>query len=147
MIAFSGHAITHRASLQPRHERAKLKSGVMRTTRILERIGFQMVSPLPIVQAYSQMPQPMHLPGSTEINFLCSLLLVDILLTKPFWYLDYCALLPFMHYLKKGVFSCKKCFSTIFIASFVVIQLFYSLCVEGVVDCPKMSHQILFQKS
>lgn len=70
VIAFSGHAFTHFASLHARHDRAKLMSGVMRTTRILERIGFQTASPFSRVQAYSQIPQPVHLLGSTETNFL-----------------------------------------------------------------------------
>ena len=72
--AFSGHAFTHLASSHARHVRAKLMSGVMRTTRILERIGFQMVSPFSSVQAYSQIPQPVHLLGSTDMNFLCGFL-------------------------------------------------------------------------
>ena len=69
--ARSGHAFTHRASWHPRQVNAKLKTGAMRTTRILEWIGFQMPSPFSTVHAYSQSPQPMHLPGSTETNFLC----------------------------------------------------------------------------
>lgn len=72
--AFSGHAFTHLASSHARHVRAKLKSGVMRTTRILERIGFQTASPFSSVQAYSQIPQPVHLLGSTATNFLCGFL-------------------------------------------------------------------------
>ena len=68
--AFSGHAFTHLASLHARQESAKFMSGVMRTTRILERIGFQKASPFSIVQAYSQIPQPVHLLGSTATNFL-----------------------------------------------------------------------------
>jgi hypothetical protein len=68
--AFSGHAFTHLASLHARHERAKFSMGVMRTTRIRERMGFHMASPFSSVQAYSQIPQPVHLPGSTETNFL-----------------------------------------------------------------------------
>lgn len=82
--AFSGHALTHLASLHPRHDSAKLKSGAMRTTRILDRIGFQMPSPFSSVQAYSQIPHPIHLPGSTETNFLCWILADCIFLTKPF---------------------------------------------------------------
>src|ERR1035437_797560 len=70
-IACSGHAFTHRASLHPRQVKAKLKTGAMRTTLILDRIGFQLLSPFSTVQAYSQIPQPMHLQGSTETNFLC----------------------------------------------------------------------------
>ena len=82
--AFSGHALTHRASLQARHESAKLKSGAMRTTRILDFIGFQMPSPFSSVQAYSQIPQPMHLPGSTDTNFLFCSVLADCILNQPF---------------------------------------------------------------
>jgi hypothetical protein len=86
MIACSGQALTHRASLQPLHDRAKLKAGAMRTTRILDLIGFQIASPFSTVQAYSQIPQPMHLAGSTEMNFLfCSVLTDCILMTKPFY--------------------------------------------------------------
>ncbi len=78
VIARSGHALTHLASLHPRQERAKLKTGVMRTTRILERIGFQVASPFSMVQAYSQIPHPIHLLGSTEMNFLFCSVLADI---------------------------------------------------------------------
>jgi len=74
-IAFSGQALTHLASSHARHDSAKLKSGAIRTTRILDFIGFQRPSPFSSVQAYSQIPQPMHLPGSTDTNFLfCSVL-------------------------------------------------------------------------
>jgi hypothetical protein len=69
-IALSGHAFTHLASSHARHERAKLKTGAIRTTRILERMGFQMPSPFSTVQANSHIPHPMHLLGSTETNFL-----------------------------------------------------------------------------
>jgi hypothetical protein len=46
-----------------------LNNGVMRMTRIRERMGFQVFSPFSSVQAYSQIPQPVHLLGSTETNF------------------------------------------------------------------------------
>jgi len=68
--AFSGQAFTHWASSQNLQARAKLNNGVMRMTRILERMGFQVFSPFSSVQAYSQIPQPVHLLGSTETNFL-----------------------------------------------------------------------------
>jgi hypothetical protein len=68
--AFSGQAVTHLASSQDRQARAKLNIGVMRTTRIRERIGFRVFSSFSRVQAYSQIPQPVHLLGSTETNFL-----------------------------------------------------------------------------
>ena len=68
--ASSGHAVTHLASSQNLHARAKLNSGVMRTTRIRERIGFRLFSSFSSVQAYSQIPQPVHLFGLTETNFL-----------------------------------------------------------------------------
>ena len=68
--AFSGHAVTHLASSQNRHARAKLKRGFMRTRRIRERSGFQFASPFSWLHAYSQIPQPVHLAGSTETNFL-----------------------------------------------------------------------------
>ena len=83
LIARSGHAFTHLASTHPRHVNAKLNTGAMRTTRILERIGFQLPSPFSVVQAYSHIPQPMHLLGSTETNFLGNVL-ADILI-EPFW--------------------------------------------------------------
>jgi hypothetical protein len=35
-------------------------------------MGFQIVSPFSKVHAYSQIPQPVHLLGSTEMNFLDS---------------------------------------------------------------------------
>jgi len=81
--AFSGQAVTHLASSQNRHVRAKLKSGVMRTTRILDLMGLQIASPFSRVHAYSQMPQPVHLLGSTETNFLDSNLAGDIAVTRP----------------------------------------------------------------
>jgi len=68
--AFSGHAVTHLASSQNLQARAKLNRGVMRTTRIRERRGFKLFSSFSRVQAYSQIPQPVHLLGSTETNFL-----------------------------------------------------------------------------
>ena len=108
MIALSGHAFTHFASTHPRHDRAKLKTGAMRTTRILELIGLQLPSPFSIVQAYSHIPQPMHLPGSTEINFLgCDF--ADIIATAPFLVLNYhCASFAFNRYLSKRAFLWKK---------------------------------------
>jgi hypothetical protein len=68
--AFSGQAVTHLASSQNLQARAKLNMGVMRTTRIRERIGFIVSCSFSRAQAYSQIPQPVHLPGSTETNFL-----------------------------------------------------------------------------
>jgi hypothetical protein len=68
--ASSGHAVTHLASSQNLQARAKLNMGVMRTTRIRERMGFKVFSSFSRVQAYSQIPQPVHLLGSTETNFL-----------------------------------------------------------------------------
>src|SRR3990170_2317323 len=67
--AFSGQALTHGASSQNLHANAKLNRGVMRIMRILDLKGFAF-SPFSSVQAYSQMLQPLHLPGSTETNFL-----------------------------------------------------------------------------
>ena len=49
----------------------------------LERIGFQMVSPFSRVHAYSQIPQPVHLLGSTETNFLDSNFAGDIAVIRP----------------------------------------------------------------
>ena len=68
--AFSGQAVTHFASSQNLQARAKLNMGVMRTTRILERIGFMVSFSFSTAQAYSHIPQPVHLLGSTETNFL-----------------------------------------------------------------------------
>jgi hypothetical protein len=58
------------ASSHDRHARAKLNRGFMRTRRIRERSGFQLASPFSWLHAYSQIPQPVHLAGSTETNFL-----------------------------------------------------------------------------
>jgi len=41
-------------------------------TRILDFNGFPRDSPFSSAQAYSQIPQPVHLLGSTETNFLDS---------------------------------------------------------------------------
>jgi hypothetical protein len=49
-----------------------------------------MASPFSSVQAYSQIPQPVHLPGSTNTNFLCSVLADCISVTKPFGVLNIC---------------------------------------------------------
>jgi len=68
--AFSGQAFTHWASSQNLQARAKLNRGVMRMTRILDFKGFPRDSPFSSAQAYSQIPQPVHLLGSTETNFL-----------------------------------------------------------------------------
>ena len=43
--------------------------GIMRTTRIRERNGFMLFS-FSRAQTYSHIPQPVHLLGSTETNFL-----------------------------------------------------------------------------
>ena len=67
--AFSGQAFTQAASSQNLHASAKLKRGIIRTVRILDRSGFE-ASSFSKVQAYSQIPQPVHLLGSTEMNFL-----------------------------------------------------------------------------
>ena len=67
--AFSGQALTHWASSQNRHVSAKLNIGIMRTLRILDLNGLA-ISPFSSVQAYSHIPQPVHLLGSTETNFL-----------------------------------------------------------------------------
>jgi hypothetical protein len=56
----------------------------MRTTRIRERMGFHTISPFSSVHAYSQIPQPVHLLGSTETNFLCSNLDGGIFGDEPF---------------------------------------------------------------
>ena len=76
--AFSGQAFTHGASSQALQARAKLKNGVMRITRILEHMGFPRGSSFSVEHAYSQIPQPVHLLGSTETNFLDSNFAGDI---------------------------------------------------------------------
>jgi hypothetical protein len=83
-MARSGHAFTHRASWHPRQVNAKLKTGAIRTTRILLRTGFQLfTSPFSEEQAYSQIPQPIHLLGSTATNFLGKVLADDMIVTNP----------------------------------------------------------------
>jgi len=66
-MASSGHAFTHFASIHARQAKAKLKTGVRRTTRILERKGLR--SFFSWLHANSQTPQPVHLLGSTDKNF------------------------------------------------------------------------------
>ncbi len=68
--AFSGQAFTHAASSQNLHANAKLNMGIMRTVRIRDLNGLDTASFFSSVQAYSQIPQPVHLLGSTETNFL-----------------------------------------------------------------------------
>ena len=82
--AFSGQAVTHLASSQNRQARAKLTSGVTRTTRILDLMGFPPASSFSRAHAYSQIPQPVHLLGLTETNFLDSNLAGDIVLFVVF---------------------------------------------------------------
>src|SRR3989304_4633817 len=83
-MAFSGQAFTHWASSQNLQARAKLNSGVMRMTRILDFNGFPRDSPFSSAQAYSQIPQPVHLLGSTETNFLDSNFAGGIVIFRPF---------------------------------------------------------------
>ena len=80
--AFSGHAVTHLASSQNLQARAKLNRGVIRTTRMRDRIGFTIVSSFSRTQAYSHIPQPVHLLGSTETNFLDGNFGDDIIVTR-----------------------------------------------------------------
>ena len=75
----------HGASSQALQARAKLNSGVMRITRILEHRGFPSDSSFSIAHAYSQIPQPVHLLGSTETNFLDSNFAGGIVVFRPFW--------------------------------------------------------------
>ena len=103
VIARSGHALTHLASTHPRQVNAKLNTGAMRTTRIRERIGFQLPSPFSVVQAYSHIPQPMHLLGSTETNFLGKVL-ADMCNRTSIVLNYHCASLAFMHYPRKTNF-------------------------------------------
>jgi hypothetical protein len=68
VMAFSVHAFAHGASLQNRQLIVVLSMDVRRITRILDFRGSQR-SFFSCVQAYSQMPQPVHLLGSTDTNF------------------------------------------------------------------------------
>jgi len=70
------------ASSQNLQARAKLNIGVMRTTRIREHIGFILSFSFSRAQAYSQIPQPVHLLGSTETNFLEGNFEVGIIVTR-----------------------------------------------------------------
>ena len=54
-------------------------------TRILDFNGFPRDSPFSSAQAYSQIPQPVHLLGSTETNFLDSNFAGGIVVFRPFW--------------------------------------------------------------
>jgi len=83
--AFSGQAFTHGASSQNLQARAKLNSVVMRMTRILDFKGFPRDSPFSNAQAYSQIPQPVHLLGSTETNFLDSNFAGCIFVFRTVW--------------------------------------------------------------
>ena len=76
--AFSGQAFTHGASSQALQASAKLNSGVMRITRILEHKRHPPGPSFSVTHAYSQIPQPVHLLGSTETNFLDSNFAGDI---------------------------------------------------------------------
>lgn len=106
VMARSGHAFTHLASWQPLQVRAKLNTGAIRTTRILLRTGFQLfTSPFSEEQAYSQIPQPMHLLGSTATNFLGKVLADDIVLTKPFGVKVSLCIIAFYALPKKNNFS------------------------------------------
>ena len=92
--ARSGHAFTHFASLQPRHDNAKLRTGAIRTTLILDRIGFQSVFALfycasvftdPASNAFARI-------NGNEFSF-CSVL-ADIV-TKPSRRLRYLCIICF----------------------------------------------------
>ena len=69
------------ASSQNLQERAKLKMGVIRTTRIREHKGLTLFS-FSRAQAYSHIPQPVHLLESTETNFLDGNFEADIGVTR-----------------------------------------------------------------
>jgi len=58
----------------------------MRITRILAHIGlgFPVAQSFSVAQAYSQIPQPVHLLGSTETNFFDSNFAVDIVVISAF---------------------------------------------------------------
>ena len=79
--AFSGQAVTHLASSQNLQARAKLNMGVMRTIRIRALSGL-ILFPFSRAQVYSQIPQPVHLLGLTETNFLDGNFEVGINITR-----------------------------------------------------------------
>jgi hypothetical protein len=68
--AFLEQALTHGASSQKRHVKAKLKAGVKRITLILDLKGFHKGSFFSRTQTYSHRLQPVHLEGSTATNLL-----------------------------------------------------------------------------
>jgi hypothetical protein len=70
-------------------------------------MGFQTPSPFSTVQAYSHIPHPMHLLGSTATNFL-GWVLADICGYQTFSVLKYhCASLAFNRYPRKTIFLWK----------------------------------------
>ena len=85
--ASSGQALMHGASSQNLQVTAALSNGVMRMTCILEPSGVQ-CSHFSEAQTYSQMPQPVHLKGSTETNLrevdlaCCSCLVIGYALVE-----------------------------------------------------------------
>jgi hypothetical protein len=83
-MAFSVQAFAHGASLQNRQLMVVLSMDVRRITRILDFRGSQLWF-FSCVHAYSQMPQPVHLLGSTETNFRVSGLAVCIVVTVCEW--------------------------------------------------------------
>ena len=84
VMAFSVQAFAHGASLQNRQLIVVLSMDVRRITRILDFRGSQLWF-FSCVHAYSQMPQPVHLLGSTDTNFLESSLAVCIVVTVCEW--------------------------------------------------------------
>src|SRR5208337_1803359 len=74
--AFSGQAVTQRASLQNLQAMATLSTGFKRRMRILDVNGFHLPSDFSNEHTASQMPQPVHLLGSTATNSLESNLVV-----------------------------------------------------------------------
>jgi hypothetical protein len=83
-MAFSVQAFAHGASLQNRQLIVVLSMDVRRITRILDFRGSKR-SFSSCVHAYSQMPQPVHLLGSTDTNFRESSLAVCIVVTVCEW--------------------------------------------------------------
>ena len=69
------------ASSQNLQARAKLNMGVMRTIRIRALSGL-ILFPFSRAQVYSQIPQPVHLLGLTETNFLDGNFEVGINITR-----------------------------------------------------------------
>jgi hypothetical protein len=100
--------------------------GAMRTTRILERIGFQTCSPFSKVQANSQRPHPIHLLGSTETNDLPDLAVC--IRNQPLRIIKYAfATLTFNPYPKNLKKIMKKIINSYKTKNYFIVQMNYTL--------------------